>query len=416
MTAVLLRDPATNQQRVTAGIRQQILPLLAVFLTGAAIPMSLGINTSLITGLLVAVFAWREIRAFRELRVIFIVTGVMIANGVILFAYTDPLQPQSLGGALFSAEFLINQAVAVGTVLWAFRRLGYARTCAAYGAGSLVFAVVVMGQSFNNIKYALGVPLVLMVVAAIRSQWIAGTVAVVIALIGMAAGARSFAAFLAGAVVFTFIAFALNRIQRSQPAWMRYATLLLVAAVGIPVAYRVGTELLLNGYLGEFNQHRTALQIEQTGSLITSSRPEWFATFGLMADNIWAPGPGAIPDVAQLAAARGGLHIIGFDGGDYVSKYMFGGHYELHSTIADMWVNFGITGLAAGIGLFAYLVFAVLREVTSPDARIATVFVTLISLWYLLFGPLESNLPLIAFAVALAVHRRATGAVKVPPR
>jgi hypothetical protein len=390
-------------------------PLLiaSVFVIALGFPFGLGLTSAIVP---VVVFFPRYIRDYRRSRLltaVYLGAAAMAVNGLILHVYDT--SGTNVDNALFVTIFAVNQLVAVGFLVWVLRFVDLRFVLAAYGVGMLLNATLVNGLPIDNVKYALGFPVALVAAALVGNSRLAPLVFVCIAVFGMANGARSFAAFAAAAPLLWFLG--RTFVVRGKGAGRRAVLALLCAGVGYAL-YVLGTKLLLSGVLGENNRIRTERQLDASGSLIASARPEWFATWGLIKDDWVGRGPGAVPDVREILVARTGLRDGGFlGGGDYVTEYMFGGHYNLHSIIADMWVSFGVMGLLVGSAILLYLVRCTILELTSPTGRPVLAFLLVASAWYLLFGPLTSNLPLVCLTVAVCAStditrsRRSLGGV-----
>lgn len=392
---------AVSEQGDVEELRPPGRPVLfgSIFLVALGFSFGLGLTSAIVPIVLFLPRLIRERRRSRTLTLVYAGAAAMVANGGVLYFINQ--RGTSVDNALFITMFTVNHLLAIGFVVWVLRFLDVRLVFLAYGAGMLLNATVVNGFPIDNVKYALGFPVVLVAAAVVGNSRFAPLVFFAIAAFGMVNGARSFAAFAAAAPLLYFLGRVF--IVRDRGAGRRTVLAILCGAVGYTL-YAIGTSLLLSGALGKYNQSRTVQQLDTSGSLIASARPEWFATWGLLKDNWAGRGPGAVPDLTELLVARRGLRDGGFlDGGDYVTGYMFGGHYNLHSVIADMWVSFGVTGLIVGCVILAYLLRCTLLELTSPDGRPIITFLLLASIWYMLFGPLTSNLPLVCLTVALCI-------------
>jgi hypothetical protein len=186
--------------------------------------------------------------------------------------------------------------------------------------------------------------------------------------------------------------------------WLLTGAVLALAGAAL---YRAAEQLLLAGALGRELQLRSQAQVEAAGSLLAGGRPEWAGTWRLMHDTPAGFGPGAVPRPHDVVVAEQGLATVGIgpDNG-YVANYMFGGQFRLHSTVADAWSNFGWVGVAFTLLLGGLLVHALLTRVAAGTASALVVLLGLRGLWDLAVGPMYSNLPEVALAVALALQAR----------
>lgn len=383
-------------------------PFVVVILIALAFLLQSGITTALLVCLFVLVVHRGSLCGGIPVVTLFAGSGLFIASGMTLYLLNSSPTPPRGTTAAFTVIFLSTQALSVPILIWAIRQIGLALTLIAYGIGLYGNFVLFLKIPPTDYKYAIALPAALIVggVLAHRPRLLICALAA-LAVLGMSNGARSYAAFLA----VSGLLWAASRLMVKRSAtrpWLAYLGLSAGgAAIGL-MAYALGQTLLVDGYLGQYNQIRTVTQLRQTGTLLTSARPEWFATFGLMRDNPWGPGMGAVPDTHAVMVGLSGLNTINFRGGTYVTQYMLGDVYELHSVIADMWANCGPVGLVGGIALFVYLFWHMLQELTSPQTNPLVIFVVLSSMWYLLFGPMLSNLPFVAFTLAVVIARRAS--------
>jgi hypothetical protein len=171
-------------------------------------------------------------------------------------------------------------------------------------------------------------------------------------------------------------------------------------------------ELLVAGALGAEAQARTITQIRQSGSLLLGGRPEWTATWALARENPLGFGLGTVPNALDVRLAESGFavtHIPTAEG--YLRNYMFGGRFELHSIIADLWSHLGPVGLAMGLTMAGLLVWSTLDLISRRQAGPLQSFLVVSALWYLAFGPLPANLPDVALALGVVLlPRRAPSA------
>jgi hypothetical protein len=158
--------------------------------------------------------------------------------------------------------------------------------------------------------------------------------------------------------------------------------------------FQLGQALILDGYLGAETQARSIEQLRTSGSLVLGGRPELAATFALMRDHPWGFGVGSVPTAADVQVAKEGMASIGYqpDNG-YVERFMFGGHFELHSVV----------GLALVAVLLGVLVVGVVRQLAHGTASAILIFAAAQSVWNIFFAPFYSSVPFLVIAVALAL-------------
>jgi hypothetical protein len=85
---------------------------------------------------------------------------------------------------------------------------------------------------------------------------------------------------------------------------------------------------------------------------------------------------------------------------------MFGDGFKLHAVVADLWASFGAVGIAIGALMVVLVVRALATTLTAGRPAPVVVFLCLMSLWWLAFGPIHSNLPDIAIALGLSAPLR----------
>ncbi|GGG29055.1 hypothetical protein GCM10007304_48670 [Rhodococcoides trifolii] len=400
--AALQRPAAPREEPKDAPSRPgQPLLLLSIFLIAFGFPLGFGLTSAVFPAVMFLPRYVREVGNSKFVAFVYVGVAAMVVNGLVL--HLSDVDVTSIATAGFVTEFTVVQILCIGFIVWVKRYVDVTLILVVYAIGLLLNAVLVAGLSFGDFKYTLSTPLILLVGALAGSKWYAPLAFFAVGAIGMANGARSFAAFAIAAPLLVIIGKFFVSSSRRRGVGRRVILTFVCGGVGYAL-YTIGTSLLLSGALGEYNRLRTVRQLNETGSLIASARPEWFATFNLMKDDPWGRGPGAVPDAHDLSVARDGLDSGGFlGGGDYVTVYMFGGRYELHSIIADLWLSFGICGLIVGVVILLYILRSTVFELTSQTARPITVFLMVASTWYLMFGPLTSNLPLVCLTVALCI-------------
>jgi hypothetical protein len=113
-----------------------------------------------------------------------------------------------------------------------------------------------------------------------------------------------------------------------------------------------------------------------------------------------------VPDWTDLQTGKAGLLSINVDTGGYANNYMFGGEFRLHSTASDLWVNYGLMGVALAVTILVALIRSLSVLIAERRARTSVIFACALAIWYLLFGPLYSNWTDICFALGIALVAR----------
>ena len=283
-------------------------------------------------------------------------------------------------------------------VLWGRLLFPLHRVVGLFGVGALADAFMSPDPSF---KFIFAVPVTILVVGVLdhsSKKWLPIAAIVMLGFIGILDEARSFFAF-------CILAAALS-VWQLRPSTGRRANrwfpVILLTGVGIAL-YSLVASLLTKGFFGPVLAQRSIAQIDATGSLIAGGRPEWSATWALMQSRPTGFGAGVVPRFEDVMVAKAGLASIGVDTGGYLYNYMFGGKFRLHSVISDLWVSFGLIGLV----LAAIVVFALVRSlsyrIAEHDASTLTIFMSLLALWFMAFGPFFSNWRDVCFALGLVL-------------
>jgi hypothetical protein len=231
-----------------------------------------------------------------------------------------------------------------------------------------------------------------------------------LAIVSGANDARS----LFGMLMLAFTLVIWQMIPQGRTVRRSVAKTLLAFASLILVTYNVGTGLLVEGYLGAGAQQRSVEQIALTGSLLVGARPEMAATVALFQSQPWGFGVGITPSLKDILVAKTGMAGIHYQPNNgYVENYMLGTHFELHSVLGDFWVLFGLGGVAAAIMILTFTIHWIVTAVAGRQATSLVLFLSIITLWNILFSPMYTSVPTMALAVGLILARK-TGASARP--
>lgn len=387
-----------------------IVATLAVVLLGIGQPIASGITT----GTIVVAFllpVWVPIlQRFRFAVPIAVLGATAVVAGIIISQFQgDRVADRSLA-IEFGLTFLTGLG-GLGLLLWARTVMPTYQVAVVFGIGYLLRVIQEIPSSANPWKYQLSVPLAIILLAltsraksAIPSVLCLGA----LGLISVVADSRSFFGFCLLAAVLLLWQ---RRPQSGGRSMNKLAVFGLIAAT-LFALYSIGTNLLVQGYLGQANQQRTVQQIEDSGSLLVGGRPEWAGTLQLMRENPIGFGLGTVPSSNDVMAAKAGIRAIGTDTENgYVDKYMFGGHIKLHSIVADFWAAFGIVGFALGILIMVALVYCLIDRLAMRTASALVCLLAVLGLWDMLFGPIYKNLPDVVFALAVTLTAAKTSRI-----
>ncbi len=394
----------------------QVTAVAALLGLGFAYPLPLGATTGLIaTVALIPVWARTSLR-YRGARLLYWLTGLGLASGILLAFWRAPSHDFAYRQATETGFLVITAVCGVGLILWARTLLPLPVIGLAYGLGALAMGLLRSPGEMNPWKFELWLPMaiVLLSLVGLRRRPAASVLALVtLGGINVVNDARS-------AFGFCVIAAALVMWQArpgaARPAINRLASLTLLAAIAYG-AYTVISELLVAGVLGPEVQARTVIQIAQSGSLLLGGRPEWTATWALMQHQPIGFGLGTVPNPEDVMVGKAGIAVTNIPTAEaYLRNYLLDGWFELHSIIADLWTNLGPVGLVLGLAMSLLLVQSLAELLSQRRAPALICLLVLISLWYLAFGPLPSNLPEVSLALGLVLLPRARTAASAPVR
>ena len=396
------RPGATDRGRDLDPLRRRwdvVVATVALVLVGVSQPLAAGATTATVVVLGLAPVWAGALPRCRGTVALVALTVAALPFGLFLAEVVGPPQGRQWDpdGATAVGLLLVTAVGAVGLAVWARTVLPTRQVAVLVGSGLLVDGLLDTPGSLNAWKYNLSFPVTLVVLAVLarRSPRVACVALLGLAVIGITNESRSYAAFcLLAAALVVWRSAATGRSSRLR-------VLGVVGAAGL-TAYQLGVDLLVQGYLGEALQQRSVMQVQNAGSLIAGGRPEWAATRELFAAHPWGFGLGAVPTSDDLRTAKAGLATVGISGDNgYVNNYMFGGGFKLHAIVADLWAGFGVVGIALGLLLVALVVRAMASSLAGRPSPLV-VFLCLMALWWLLFGPIQSNLLDVAVVLGLA--------------
>jgi hypothetical protein len=399
-------SPVRSDPALGPGTRAVIAGLLV--LTAMRVDLYAGVGLGTIVGIALAPAWLPRVRGFSGAAVFGAIVTACLASGVWLtaLASTDHV---TIERQVWSwAALMVGLVTTVGAVLWARTAFGDATVAVLFGIGMVAGISPSALGAENPWKSALSVPLTVLLLGfawMVRKRWLEVVLALLLAAVSAANDSRSHFAVLLMATAFVVWQIWFRGGHRTGSVWR---AVVIIAGLAWAI-YSMGQALVLDGYLGQETQTRSAAQVESAGSIILGGRPEIGATAALMAERPWGLGIGTSPTVQEILVAKAGMTQLGYDPNNgYVEHYMFGELVELHSIIGDTWALFGIPGLV----LSGFLAWAMVhRASTGFAARNLSALMAVLVVricWDLFFGPLYSALPILALAVGLALRRRGT--------
>ena len=382
--------------------------IVGVGLLGINQPLAAGVTTGTLMVVALAPVWIGTLRRFRFAILIMVMAVLALVWGAVLTQFQTPREFDSSLATQFALGFITGLG-GLGLLLWARTVLPTHQVAIIFGLGYLVRMAEEAPSSVNPWKYQLSVPIAILLLAlASRSKKALPTVLCLLGLglVSVFADSRSFFGFCLLAAVLVMWQ---HRPSTTSKRMNKLAVFGLLA-VALFALYSVGTTLLVQGYLGQANQQRTVQQIEDSGSLLIGGRPEWAGTLALMREQPMGFGLGTVPTSQDVWAAKAGMRAIGTDTENgYVNNYMFGGHFTLHSIVADMRATFGIVGFALGLIMLFALVYSLIEQLSNRTATGLVCLFAALGVCDLAFGPIYKNLPDVMFALAVTLTASAFG-------
>ncbi len=411
--------PSSTAPQAATGAPERV-PLLRRQVTGPAVAAALAvvavavdqrvydeITLGTLVGLALAPVWLPALRRYHGLRTLVVLGVGAIGLGLLLTELAGLDHGTSLRNAANQSIVVLNLVLGVSLVAWARTQLSDPVVATVFGVG-MVLGIRPSGRFAENPwRFGFSLPLVVLLLGL---AWLAGrawlqvVVALGLALVSAANGGRSTSAMLVLAAVVTM--WQAGQAARSARPASRMRSIAVIAAL-LGSFYYLGQAAILDGFLGEAAQSRTQEQIALSGSLIQGARPEMGATGALIGHRPWGFGSGTLANTRDVMVAKSGMSSLGYDPDNgYVERYMLGSGIELHSTGADLWVAFGVLGVA----LAAWILWTVLRGYTTHfaahTAAALLTYLAIRNLWDLLFSPLGSSITLLTLGVGLLALRR----------
>lgn len=378
-----------------------------------------GISISLVIAVVLLPVWWPALRRYRFARPLMLLAALATVWGAVLTVF-ETMRPTSTSLLLEQSFTLLSLAGSIGVLLWARAELGLGGTAVAFGAGALANVALTGGNSANLWKYSLAVPVIIIVLgftSTTRRRSLDLLALAALAVVCLFSDSRSMTSFLLlAAVIVLWQMFLPPGARRPRPA----QTLVLLGALSL-AAFSLLQALILEGVLGDAAQQRTQAQIDTSGSLIAGGRPELGAASALIGARLQGFGSGVLPTSQDVWIAKTGMSELNYDPDNgYVEGYMFGGQFEVHSVLGDLWLRFGPFGAAFALALLCAAIYAVARAVSLKAASGLVVWLTLLGAWDTFFSPLLTSsrtlallFALTAIPVAEVVRRRGTRAKSI---
>jgi len=377
------------------------LAAAALVVLGMRFTLPQGMQVGFVVAALLLPVWWGSLRRHRG-AVAFMTVGLLAVVLGLWLGVANSGDHVSASSTVPMTVILVGTLFGVGLFLWGTEVLTPDRAVLWFGIGlALGFSSATPLFASNPWKFGFALPvtvIALALAARYGRRWELA-VLMVLTLVAALSDFRSAFGLLLLAALLVFAQLAIVRPHR-RPSFA--AVLLGLGVLGV-VVFQLGQALILDGYLGLATQARSVEQLRVSGSLILGGRPELAATVALMEHHPWGFGAGVVPTADDIRIAKEGMSSIGYqpDNG-YVERFMFGGHFELHSVVGDLWAQSGIAGLALAAIVLGVLAVGVIRRIADGTASGILLYAAAQSSWNLFFAPFYSAFPTLVIALALA--------------
>lgn len=373
----------------------------AVAALGFTKVLPMGLTTGLVAVLALLPVWAPVVTRQRGVRVLAALTGAALLSGVAL-ALGATGRDVSLHEAVTAGGLVVALTGGIGLVLWARTVLPLPAVGVAFALGQVATGLLRVEDTVNVYKFVVAVPLTVLVLALLGHRdrpWVAAAALLGLGAVAVANDSRSQAGFCVVAAALVLWQARPGTAAARSP-WSGLALLGGVVASG----YLLLAEVLTSGLLGADAAARTAEQVARSGSLLLGGRPEWTATWALAQQHPLGFGLGAVPSSRDVLVAEAGMAVARIPTAEgYIQNYLLAGRFELHSVVADLWAATGPAGLAVGVLLAVLLVRGAALLFTERRAQPLVCFLVPLSLWYLAFGPLQTNGAQVAVTLGLVL-------------
>lgn len=348
----------------------------------------------------------RALRHYRFAPTIAVAAVLAITNGIVLTELTRGWAGTSTRMTTANSILLLGVVVTAIALLWVRSLIGAQMMVLGFGVGVLL-SVASRGINWDNPwKFTFAVPCILIALSLPR-VWGHRRAQIAVLFVLAAASALQDSRSLTGMLVVVMALLLTQGTPGTSTSGRAALVAIRVALVGVG-GYFLIQAALLDGALGEQAQARSVAQIERSGSLLTGGRPELGASIALLTARPWGYGSGVFPTGEQVQVAKQGMVALGYDPDNgYVNRYMFGNGFEVHSLTGDLWILFGVLGLAFAVVLAVAVGASLVIRLASGTASAVGAFLALRLMWDLAFSPIGSAA--LTLAVTLAVLLPAVG-------
>lgn len=289
-----------------------------------------------------------------------------------------------------------------GVLVYARHHLGAQETAVLYAIGMVAATLLDPPSAANPWRFTYSIPIIILTLA-ILWRWntlIPQLIAlVVLAGVGILNDARSNS----GILIIAAVVLLWQRLSRALTKRRRRAgNVLGIVLLGAAI-FQLLQFSIVEGFFGEATQARTVRQIEAGGSVLLGGRPEIAASAALIQRYPLGLGPGTHASGADIVAAKTAMVGIGYDPNNgYVDNFMFGSGIQVHSTLGNFWIWYGLPGLAACALMAAIVIWGLEHQLRNATLSALMAYLSLRFFWDLAFSPADTTMKTLTLTIPLA--------------
>lgn len=380
----------------------RVLAAGALVVLGMRYPLPQGVQLGFVVAVALLPVWWGAVRRRRWGTAFMVVGAAAAAAGVWLGVANAVDHEVAPSSAVPMTVLLVGALLGIGLFVWASDVLGPQWATLFFGVGlALQLTPSTALFASNPWKFGFALPatvIALALAARLGRRWELGALLVLTVVAALSDFRSAFGLLLLAAI----LVFAQMTIVRPHRRPSPLAVLVGLAALGFAV-FQLGQALILDGYLGLAAQSRSVEQLRVSGSLILGGRPELAATLALMRDHPWGFGAGAVPTPDDIRVAKEGMSSIGYQPNNgYVERFMFGGNFELHSVVGNLWSQSGVVGIVLVAFMLVVLAVGMARRIADGTASGIMLYASAQSIWNIFFSPFYGALTTLILALGLA--------------
>lgn len=367
-----------------------------------------GVTLGYIAALLLLPVWLPALRKYQGYVGVFLVAVAALLSGFVLLFFNINNHQLDNSKLIINPVLLVGMMLTVGVVLWARTLMPNMAVGISYGVGMLLGVRGTADVHINPWKFGYSLPVIVLVLCMAslmgargsrKARWPELVSLMILAVYSALNDSRSLFAMLS----LTAVLVLWQKMPRGRSRKKALTTTVLAGTAALLVIYEIGSNLLVGGFLGVAAQQRSIAQIESAGFLLLGGRPELAASAALFRWNPFGFGVGIVPSLEDIAVAKTGMLAINYEPNNgYVERYMFGSQFELHSVAGDLWVYFGLIGLLLAGMMGWRLIHWILNSIVARNGSAVVLFLSIITLWNIMFSPLYSSVTIMGLALGMA--------------